>query len=122
MKARRSAAKASSPASRADPGDPEQRAVGDPTVGSRPWRWSRFERRCPSAPGERTSTTFPATTVGEVLRELERRHPPIVGWILDEQGRVRPHVNVFVNGERITEDVAVAPADVLHVLPSISGG
>jgi molybdopterin converting factor small subunit len=65
---------------------------------------------------------LPGTTVGEVLRELERQHPPIVGWILDEQGRVRPHVNVFVNGERVKEDVGVAPADVLHVLPSISGG
>ena len=65
---------------------------------------------------------LPGATVGEVLRELERQHPPIVGWILDEQGRVRRHVNVFVNGERVTEDVGVAPADVLHVLPSISGG
>jgi len=45
-----------------------------------------------------------------------------VGWILDEQGRVRSHVNVFVNGERTGEDSAVAPADVLQVLPSISGG
>ena len=65
---------------------------------------------------------LPGETVGEVLRELERRHPPIVGWILDEQGRVRAHVNVFVNGERIKEDVPVTAADVLHVLPSISGG
>jgi molybdopterin converting factor small subunit len=65
---------------------------------------------------------LPGETVGAVLRELERRHPPIAGWILDEQGRVRSHVNVFVNGERTREDFAVAPADVLQVLPSISGG
>ena len=65
---------------------------------------------------------LPGETVGEVLRELERRHPPIVGWILDEQGRVRPHVNVFVNGERTNEGAEVEAADVLHVLPSISGG
>lgn len=65
---------------------------------------------------------LPGGTVGEVLRELESRHPPIVGWILDEQGRVRPHVNVFLNGERTREDSPVAPADVLQVLPSISGG
>ena len=72
--------------------------------------------------GGKNQHDLPGATVGEVLRELERQHPPIVGWILDEQGRVRPHVNVFVNGERVGEDVGVAPADVLHVLPSISGG
>jgi len=65
---------------------------------------------------------LPGSTVGEVLRELERRHPKVTGWILDEQGRVRPHVNVFVNGERTREDAAVAPDDTLQVLPSISGG
>lgn len=65
---------------------------------------------------------LPGATVGEVLRELEYRHPPIVGWILDEQGRVRPHVNVFLNGERTREDSPVASADELQVLPSISGG
>jgi molybdopterin synthase sulfur carrier subunit len=65
---------------------------------------------------------LPGATVGEVLRELERRHPPITGWILDDQGRVRAHVNVFVNGELIREDAQLAPNDVVHVLPSISGG
>ena len=65
---------------------------------------------------------LPGGTVGEVLRELERRYPPVTGWILDEQGRVRPHVNVFVNGERMREDAPLAPDDTIHVLPSISGG
>jgi sulfur-carrier protein len=61
-------------------------------------------------------------TVGEALRELERRYPRIVGWMLDEHGRVRPHVNVFVNGERRREDAPLAPDDIVQVLPSISGG
>ena len=66
---------------------------------------------------------LPGATVGEVLRELERRHPPVTGWILDEQGRIRPHVMVFVNGEGTREDsTSLAPGDVLQVLPSISGG
>jgi len=65
---------------------------------------------------------LPGTSVSQVLRELERRHPPITGWILDEQGRVRAHVNVYVNGELTREDAALAPDDTVQVLPSISGG
>jgi molybdopterin synthase sulfur carrier subunit len=65
---------------------------------------------------------LPGDSVGEVLRELERLYPPVTGWILDERGHIRAHVNVFVNGERTTEDAAVGATDELHVLPSISGG
>lgn len=68
---------------------------------------------------------LPGDTVTEVLRELERRYPTVQGWILDERGQVRPHVNVFINGERSPGDAGatpVAPTDELKVLPSISGG
>jgi molybdopterin synthase sulfur carrier subunit len=61
-------------------------------------------------------------TVGEALRALERARPPLTGWILDEHGRLRAHVNVFAGGERRREDAAVEPDDVLHVLSAISGG
>jgi molybdopterin synthase sulfur carrier subunit len=61
-------------------------------------------------------------TVREVLRELERRHPDVRGWILDERGSIRDHINVFVNRDYGREDTAVAPTDRLHVLPAISGG
>ena len=72
--------------------------------------------------GGNREVTLDGASVGEVLRELERRHPRITGWVLDEQGRVRRHVNVFVDGERVREDAPVAPGATLHVLPSISGG
>lgn len=65
---------------------------------------------------------LPGDSVGEVLAELEHRYPAIQGWILDEHGRVRPHVNVFVNGERVREDAPLPSGAELQVLPSISGG
>jgi sulfur-carrier protein len=61
-------------------------------------------------------------TVVELLSEFERAHPPLGGWILDEQGRIRRHINVFVNGEVGGADTAVGPDDRVDILPAISGG
>lgn len=72
--------------------------------------------------GGNSDVELPGSSVGEVLRALERAWPKTVGWVLDEQGRVRRHVNVFVNGERVRENAPVESDDRLHVLPSISGG
>jgi sulfur-carrier protein len=72
--------------------------------------------------GGNSDVQLEGATVGQVLRALETSWPKTVGWVLDERGRVRQHVNVFVNGERVREDASVAPGDRLHVLPSISGG
>jgi len=61
-------------------------------------------------------------TVGEVLRTLEAEWPKTSGWILDEHGAVRRHVNVFRNGERVDADATLDTSDQLQVLPSITGG
>ena len=61
-------------------------------------------------------------TVDELLRELERAHPALRGWILDERGAIRRHINVFVSGERAGAETAVADDDRVDVLPAISGG
>jgi sulfur-carrier protein len=60
--------------------------------------------------------------VRSVVRALETDWPKTVGWVLDDRGRVRQHVNVFLNGERVREDAAVGPDDTLHILASITGG
>ncbi len=61
-------------------------------------------------------------TVIELLEALEQTHAALEGWILDERGVLRKHINVFVNGERVKPDAAVAAGDRIEILPAISGG
>ena len=72
--------------------------------------------------GGRREVELDGATVGEVLQALEREHPDVKGWILDEHGAIREHINVFVNKEYGREDTTVGAQDRLHVLPAISGG
>ena len=72
--------------------------------------------------GDRTDHPVSGDTVREILRELEAAQPAMRGWILDERGRIRRHINVFVNGECEREDAPVGPDDRIDVLPAISGG
>lgn len=62
------------------------------------------------------------SSVIALLRELEQAHPGLSGWILDERGKIRRHINVYVNGERGAEATAVSPGDRVEVLPAITGG
>jgi molybdopterin converting factor small subunit len=61
-------------------------------------------------------------SVDELLRELERAHPAVSGWILDERGVLRGHINVFVNGAQRGPHEPVGADDRIEVLPAISGG
>jgi molybdopterin synthase sulfur carrier subunit len=72
--------------------------------------------------GGRRELELDGATVAEVLRALEEEHPDVKGWILDEQGNIREHINVFVNKEYGREETVLEPDDRVHVLPAISGG
>jgi molybdopterin converting factor small subunit len=72
--------------------------------------------------GDRSNHPIEGDTVSELLRELERSYPAVGGWILDERGLIRRHINVFVNGEGGGEDTPVSAEDRVDVLPAISGG
>ncbi len=72
--------------------------------------------------GDRAEHELEGASVGALLDELERRHPPLAGWILDERGSIRRHINVFVNGERGRGGHRRCGADDrVEVLPAISG-
>lgn len=72
--------------------------------------------------GDRAEHALEGQTIGELLREIERAEPAVRGWILDERGALRRHINVFVNGERGAQDTPVRAGDRVDVLPAISGG
>jgi sulfur-carrier protein len=65
-------------------------------------------------------------TVAVVLGALGQAHPGVGQRVLDERGTLRPHVNVFVNGEsiRYLDGLAtpVAERDEVWILPAVSGG
>jgi len=63
-----------------------------------------------------------AATVLDLLRELEHEYPALGGWIVDERGLIRRHINVFVNGERGAERTTVAADARVEILPAITGG
>ena len=75
-----------------------------------------------SLAGGRAELEVDGATVHELLRGLEDLHPSVAGWILDERGVIRRHINVFVNGERGCEQTTVAADDRIEVLPAITGG
>lgn len=72
--------------------------------------------------GDRADHEVVGATVGEALGALAREHPAVAGWIVDERGQIRRHINVFVNGEWADGETVVAAGDRVEVIPAISGG
>lgn len=70
--------------------------------------------------------TVAGSTVREVLEGVFAANPAARGYVLDDQGAVRRHMVVFVNGRQITDRVrlsdAVAPDAEVYVMQALSGG
>jgi molybdopterin synthase sulfur carrier subunit len=68
----------------------------------------------------------PGATVREVIDELERRHPGFASYVVDETGRLRRHVNVFVGDEPVRDrerlSDALAVDARIFILQALSGG
>ena len=67
-----------------------------------------------------------ASTVAEVIRALEPLAPGIGFYLCDERGKLRTHVNVFVDKQiikdRRTLSDPVGEGAEVHVLQALSGG
>ena len=61
-------------------------------------------------------------TVAAALEAVFSAQPQVRGYVLDEQGELRKHVFVFVDGRRARLEDAVGAASAIHVLQALTGG
>ncbi len=62
-------------------------------------------------------------TVNALLDDLDRQFPGLKYRMIDEQGRIRQHMRVFVNGEQTFDlSLALNPTDRVQILQALSGG
>jgi hypothetical protein len=75
---------------------------------------------------EGRSLEVEAGTVAEVVAEMERIAPGFAFYICDELGRLRTHVNIFVEEERLADRYKlsdrVAPDSRVFIMQALSGG
>ncbi|HEY3639333.1 MAG TPA: MoaD/ThiS family protein [Rhizomicrobium sp.] len=71
-------------------------------------------------------TEIDCQTVGDALTKIFAQHPQVQGYVLDEQGRLRKHVCIFLDGERIAHETALSmaagPRSEIYVMQALSGG
>ena len=62
----------------------------------------------------------------EVLREIDSSYPGIRNYILDEQGSLRRHVNIFIDGKMINDrsklSDSVSANSEIYIIQALSGG
>jgi hypothetical protein len=67
-----------------------------------------------------------ASRLRAALEHAFAANPRLRGYVLDDQGHLRPNVVVFVDGRRIADRVALddtlEPTSTVHVLQALSGG
>ena len=67
-----------------------------------------------------------AATVRDALHELQNAQPALYVNLCDETGKVRRHLNVFVNSDHMRDrdglETPLRDGDVVTILAAVSGG
>lgn len=67
-----------------------------------------------------------ATSLRQALEAAFAANPRLRGYVLDDQGHVRPNVAIFVDGRRCADTVAqsdpLTPTSQVYVMQALSGG
>jgi len=71
-------------------------------------------------------TQVAAGTVRTALAQVFAVQPQARGYVLDEQGHLRKHVVIFVDGQRVRDrerlDDAVGESSEVYVMQALTGG
>lgn len=63
------------------------------------------------------------STIDEVLIDLDHQYPGLRFRVVDEQGRLRRHMRVFINDELVRDlTTEVTAADEVTLMQALSGG
>jgi len=75
---------------------------------------------------ELAETELEAPTVAALIARLDQQHPGLAGYLVDEHGSLRHHVNVFIDGEMVRDRLrltdTLTPAATVYVMQALSGG
>lgn len=69
--------------------------------------------------------TSERATLEAALESLWKQHPALRDRILNEQGEIRQHVNVFVGSENVKRGEGLQArlnSDEIHIFNAVSGG
>lgn len=76
--------------------------------------------------GGASELPFSVFGLTDLLAQLEAQYPQLHRNVCDETGRLRQHLNLFVNSDNVRDrsglETAVASGDVITILPAVSGG
>ena len=73
-------------------------------------------------PGTAKRHEVAGDSVAAVIDALDRTVPGVRDRLLESATRLRPHINVFVDGDPADLKTLVGSTAVVHVLPAVSGG
>jgi len=66
------------------------------------------------------------TTLAEVIADLEKNHAGIAARVLDDQGKLRRFVNVYVNDDDVRFEGGLEAATPdgagISIIPAVAGG
>jgi sulfur-carrier protein len=73
-----------------------------------------------------TDTTASGKTLRAVIEEIEARYPGVTRYVLDDQGRLRQHVNIFIDGAMIKDRNSLSDPfqenSEIYIMQALSGG